>query len=66
MIVHNIEVNDIGASFQNIVDFLAQLREVSRKNGGSNQIVLVTPDIQRGSESGSFGLVMRTKIFDVS
>ena len=46
MVVHDVKVHNVGAGFQNIVDFFTELGKVSGKNGRSNKVVLVTPDIQ--------------------
>jgi hypothetical protein len=52
VVVHNVKVNNIGTSLEHIVDFLAQLGEIGRKNGRSDQIILISPNIQRSSRSG--------------
>jgi hypothetical protein len=59
VVVHNVEVNDIGSSLQDIVNFGTQLSEVSRKDGRSNQIFFISPNIQRSDMTGILWLKSR-------
>jgi hypothetical protein len=38
VVVHDIEMDDVGASGQHIIDFLAQLGEVGGQDGGGDKI----------------------------
>ena len=40
MVVHDIEVDDVGPGGQNLVDVLAQAGEIGGKNGGGNSVGL--------------------------
>jgi hypothetical protein len=39
MVVHYIEMDDVGTGGNDIADFLAQTGEIGRKNAGSDAIV---------------------------
>ena len=60
VVVHDVEVNNVGTGFQNIVDFFTEPGKVSRKDGRSDEVVLITPDIQR-SLSTSRVLLSKSK-----
>ena len=46
VVVHDVKVNNVGTGLQHVVDLSTKLGKVSRKDGRSNEVVLVTPDIQ--------------------
>lgn len=52
VVVHDIEVNNIGSGLKHIVDFLTQHGEIGRKDGRSDQVVLISPNIQRSGGTG--------------
>lgn len=51
MSLTDIEVNNIRAGLEHVVNLLSKLGEVSREDGGSNEVVLVAPDIQRSGSA---------------
>mmetsp|Transcript_14893 Transcript_14893/g.37521 ORF Transcript_14893/g.37521 Transcript_14893/m.37521 type:complete len:275 (-) Transcript_14893:25-849(-) len=55
VVVHDIKVNNIGSGLQHVVDLGTEAGEISRKDGRSNQVVLVSPNVQ-GSSRTSGGL----------
>jgi len=57
VVIHDVEMDNISTGFQNIVDFFAQLGEVSRKDRRSDEVVLISPDIQGGG--GTSGLLLQ-------
>ena len=52
VVVHNIEVNDIGSGLQDVVNFGTEAGEISGKDGRSDQVVLVSPNVQGGGRTG--------------
>jgi hypothetical protein len=49
MIVHHVEVDQVGAGFDHRIDLLAQAREVGRQDGGGDPVgVLRLRDISHG------------------
>jgi hypothetical protein len=42
MVVHHVEVNDVGAGSENVIDFLAQLGEIGGEDARSDLIHGVT------------------------
>jgi hypothetical protein len=61
VVVHDVKVNHVGARFQDIVDFRTEFGEIGRQNGGGNEVVLISPDIQ-GSARPSGGLLLVEKV----
>mmetsp|Transcript_21268 Transcript_21268/g.31490 ORF Transcript_21268/g.31490 Transcript_21268/m.31490 type:complete len:286 (-) Transcript_21268:23-880(-) len=43
VVVHNIEVNNVSSSLKHIVYFFSKPCEISRKDGRSNEVVLISP-----------------------
>lgn len=58
VVVHDVKVNNVGTSLQHVVNFFAEFGKVSRKDGRSNEVVLVSPNIQR---SGGTSRVLLSK-----
>ena len=57
VVVHDIKVNNIGSGLQHVVDFGTEAGEISGKDRRSNQVVLVSPNVQGSSRtSGDLGL----------
>ena len=56
VVVHNVKVNNVGTSLQDIVDFFTKLGKVGGKDRRGNEVVLISPNIQ-GSLSTS-GLLL--------
>lgn len=52
VVIHDVKVNNIGTGFEHIVDFLTQPGEIGRKDGRSDQVVLIPPNVQ-GSRRAS-------------
>ena len=59
VVVHDVEMNNIGTCFQDIVNFFSQFCEVGRKDRGSNEVVLVAPNIKRSGTAN--GLLLSKK-----
>jgi hypothetical protein len=49
VVVHDVKVHNVGAGLQDIVDFRTERGEIGRQNGGGNEKVLISPDIQRSA-----------------
>ena len=47
VVVHNVEVYDVCTCLQDIINLLAELGEVSRKDRRSDEVVLITPNVER-------------------
>ena len=62
MVVHDVEVDDVRAGLQDIVNLLTQLGEVSGQDGGGDQEILVSPHVQSGRSPGGF--VLRVGVRD--
>jgi hypothetical protein len=61
MVVHDIEVDDVGTRSENVVDFLAEPGEVGGKNAGGNpelfghgELPIVDTSILPGARGGGF------------
>ena len=49
VVVHDVEMHDVGASLEHVVDLLAKFSEVGRENRGRDEVVLVAPDLEGGA-----------------
>ena len=47
VVVHNVEVHDVCTCLQDIINLLAELGEVSRKDRRSDEVVLIAPNVER-------------------
>ena len=52
VVVHDVKVDDVGTSFQHVIDFGTKLGKISRENGGGDKVVLVSPHIQGSLSTG--------------
>ena len=57
VVVHDVKVHYVGTGFQHIVNFLTELGKVGREDGRSNEVVLITPDIQGSLGPSGLGLL---------
>ena len=55
VVVHDIEVDDVGAGLEHVVDLLAETGEVGGEDGGGDEVVLVAPDIEFGRRAAGRG-----------
>mmetsp|Transcript_4215 Transcript_4215/g.8052 ORF Transcript_4215/g.8052 Transcript_4215/m.8052 type:complete len:284 (-) Transcript_4215:234-1085(-) len=53
VIIHDVKVNDISSCCKNIVNFLSKTSKVGRKDGGGDEIVLISPHHVHGSRWAS-------------
>ena len=60
VVVHDVEVDDVGAGSEDVVDFLAKASEISREDRGSDQVIihLGAPHIELGSGGGRRGVAL--------
>ena len=52
VVVHDVEVDDVGAGFEDVVDLLTELGKVGGKDGGGDEVVLVSPNVEGGGGTG--------------
>ena len=52
VVVHDVEVDDVGAGLEDVVDLLAELGEVGGKDGGGDEVVLVSPNVEGSGGAG--------------
>ena len=53
VVVHDIEMDDVGSGLEDVVDLLSETGEVSGKNGGGDEVVLISPDhVEGGGGTG--------------
>ncbi len=63
MVVHDIEVNNIGSGLKYIVNLLSKTSEVSRKDRRSNEVILISPYVKgSGGTCGLRGLSCQSRI----
>mmetsp|Transcript_12155 Transcript_12155/g.25887 ORF Transcript_12155/g.25887 Transcript_12155/m.25887 type:complete len:282 (+) Transcript_12155:147-992(+) len=48
VVVHDVEVNDIGAGLEHVIDLLAEFGEVGGEDGGGDEVILASPDVEGG------------------
>ena len=58
VVIHDVKVDNVGTGLQHVVNFFTELGKVSRKDGRSNEVVLISPNIQR---SGGTSRVLLSK-----
>ena len=59
VVVHDVEVDDISTGLEHVVDFFSELGEVGGKDGGGDEVVFVSPDVQGSGGAGGGGLFVR-------
>ena len=52
VVVHDVEVDDVGTGLEDVVDLLAELGKVGGEDGGGDEVVLVSPNVEGGGGAG--------------
>mmetsp|Transcript_26496 Transcript_26496/g.45211 ORF Transcript_26496/g.45211 Transcript_26496/m.45211 type:complete len:275 (+) Transcript_26496:148-972(+) len=55
VVVHDVEVNDIGAGLEHVIDLLAEFGEVGGEDGGGDEVILAAPHVEGGGSAGVGG-----------
>jgi hypothetical protein len=52
VVVHDVEMDDVGSGLEDVVNLLAELGKVGGKDGRGDEVVLVSPNVEGGGGAG--------------